>query len=129
MRGQTLIRAASTQEALAALPPQAASDPERQKEPQPWHTSCQHHLPAFEHSTMGRTGTRGTRKVESRPQTSPWDARRGQLRSWVQDHRYAPIDMSRTNVPDAQRKYRRFVTDFLEQMCRVFASHLSHACG
>src|SRR6266849_1506360 len=50
------------------------------------------------------------------PQTSPWDARRGQFRSWVQDHRDAPIDVSRTNVPDTQRKYRRVVTDFLEQM-------------
>jgi hypothetical protein len=63
------------------------------------------------------------------PKASPWDARRGQLRAWVQDHRDALIDVSSTNVPNAQRKCCRFVTDFLEQMCRVFASHLSHACG
>jgi len=61
--------------------------------------------------------TQGTSKVESRPQTSPWDARRGQLRAWVQDHRDTPIDGSRTTVPDAQRTCRRVVTDFLEQMC------------
>src|SRR5712692_7039177 len=129
MHGQTLIVSANTQETEQRALPQAASDPERQQEPQHWHPSCQHHLPAFERHTMGRTGTRGTRKVESCPQTSPWDARREQLRAWVQDHRDAPIDAPRTNVPDAQRKCRRVVTDFLEQMCRVFASHLTHACG
>ena len=71
MRGQTLIISASIQEALTAPPPQGAIDPERQQEAQHWYPSCQHHLPAFGHSSMGTTGAQKASKVESRPQTSP----------------------------------------------------------
>jgi len=67
MHGQTLIVSASTQETEQRALPQAASDPAQQQEPQHWHPSCQHHLPAFGYHTMGRTDTQGTRKVEPRP--------------------------------------------------------------